>query len=347
MRLALISVLVLALAACGGNNTVDISTNQDNFCDQIADVICHNLYQCCAESDIEQYLEVSEPRTELQCREDIRRNCDRTAPDVRDSLKAGRITFDPNKLNACLEAILAPEATCSEVVVDLPWKEQCSAKNAPWVGTVATDGQCFYTFDCAGAPDSFCGPDQKCHLKPTAGFPCGTGCASAYYCGTNNICAPRLALGAPCTQFPTGQCGENLFCDNKGTFTVSTDDVCATKGVGGTICTAEDACVSGDCVQGKCQQTNLSCFNDSQCQSHCAELTNTPCDGPEDCGTGFCTGNPGTSCSSDLTCSNLGFGTCNFPRACLPGDCVGDPDVCTSERRTADYCTNFQYIPQP
>ena len=348
MRLALISVLGLAMAACGGDDAVDIGTNQDNFCEQISDVICHNIYQCCTESDIEDYLSVSEPRTELQCREDVKRGCERSAPDVRDSLKAGRVTFDPAKLDECLKAIVAPDGTCATVVTaDLPWKEACSTKNIPWVGTVATDGACFFSFDCAGSPDSFCGPDQKCHPRPTAGFPCGSGCASAYYCGPNNTCAPRVALGAPCMYTQANQCDKDLFCDTKGT-TVTTDDVCAAPQAGGAACFADAGCTSSDCIAGQCMGSFLTCFSDTQCDSRCA-VTGSSCLVSGDCGYGVCSGNTSISCHDDAICTTNTAGTCGlYPRTCLPGDCIGDSiGVCTSAIRTADYCTNFTNIPRP
>ena len=348
MRLALIAVLGLTVAACG-DDSVTVDTSEENFCDQIADVVCHNLYQCCTESEVEDYLSVSEPRTEDQCRTDLVRSCERAAPDIRDSIKAGRVTFDPVKLNDCLNSLVAPEGVCAEVVTDLPWKDTCSTMNFPWGGPVAPEGQCFFSFDCAGAPDSFCGPDQKCKLKPTAGLPCSTSgeCASMYYCGPNLTCAPRLSVGAPCTS--STQCGKDLFCDNKGTYNTTTDDVCATKVPGGSACTSEDACTSNDCISGLCMGSSFqTCFGDAGCQSHCA-VSGFACDGPEDCGTGTCTGNSSITCgvNGDATCAANSAGTCLYPRSCLPGDCVGDTiGLCTMPTRTADYCTNLSNIPR-
>jgi hypothetical protein len=337
------------VVACSGDDAVSIGTNQDNFCSQIADVVCHNVYQCCTESEIENYLNVSDPRTELQCRDDVTRDCERDAPEVRDSLKAGRVTFDPAKLNACLTAVLAPDGVCSQVVTDYPWKEACDIKNVPWVGTVATDGQCFFSFDCAGSPDSFCGPDQKCHMKPGAGFPCSTGgvCASAYYCGSNNTCTQKLAVGAACL---TGQvCEKDLFCDSKGT-TVTTDDVCAAKQPGGAACFGDQGCSSGDCISGLCQgSTFQTCYADTGCLNHCAGLANQNCGVSGDCGRGFCSGNTSLTCYDTAECTAQSAGTCGlYPYTCVPTDCVGDSvGVCTSAIRTADYCTNFANIPHP
>lgn len=350
MRLALISVLGAMVATACGDDGVSIGSSQDNYCSQIADVVCHNLYQCCTEATIEARLGVTEARTELQCRDDLVRSCQRADFDVRDSLKAGRITFDPNKLDACLEAVLAPDGVCSEVVTDYPWKDACDLKNAPWVGTVATDGQCFFNIDCAGAPDSFCGPDQKCHMKPTAGFPCAANgtCASAFYCGTNNTCAPKLALGAPCMYSPSfNQCDKSLFCDTKGT-TVTTDDVCAATLPGGATCFQEDACNSNDCVGGTCMgQAFKICYSDTQCGGHCAN-SSASCTTSGECSNGYCSISTSIICNDDLDCGSTGGICTGFTVSCLPGDCVGDSlGICTSSIRTADYCTSYQNIPSP
>ena len=340
MRLALVSVVSL-LVGCGGDGSVEIAANQDNFCETIAEVVCHNLYQCCTESEIQDYLSVSEPRTELQCREDRRRDCERDSADIRDSLKAGRITFDAPRLNECLGTIIAPEGVCSSVVTELPYKEAC--KTAPWVGAVATGGSCYFDFDCAGAPDSFCGPDQKCKQKPQAGFPCSvsTPCASQFYCASNGTCAAKLTSGAPCMPGVSNQCAEDLFCDANATPT----PVCATKKAGGEACTGDTSCTSGDCVPGQCMGTSSQCFNDAQCSSRCAG-SGQFCTTAANCGNGNCSIS-GTTCNNTtLVCGGGAGDTCVFPVQCLPGDCVGDP-ICTSQTLTVDYCTIVGVSPNP
>jgi hypothetical protein len=260
-------------------------------------------------------------------------------------LAAARVTFDPQRLNDCLNAVVAPDGTCAAVVSELPWEEVCGDKNFPWVGTVPTDGTCFFSFDCQGAPDSYCGADQKCHMKPTAGFPCSFGtCASAYYCGPNNTCAPRVAAGAPCIQ--DNQCQDELFCDRKGT-TSTTDDVCAAPQPGGAPCSDNDGCSSDTCISGRCEGSTFdTCFTDLECSSHCAGSSQF-CQTSGDCGPGFCMQSPGTSCVSDTDCSTLGPCT-GYQRTCLPGDCVGDSvGLCTSAVLTADYCESYENIPLP
>lgn len=326
MRLAFVSLFGL-LVGCGGGDGVSINSDQNNFCQQIADVACHNMYQCCTEGEIEQALNVSEPRTENQCRDDMQLACLRGAGNTLiDSIKAGRVTFDSQRMNDCLNAIVAPDSTCASVVATLPWKEACM--NSAFVGTVATGGSCFFNHDCAGAPDSFCGPDQKCKQKPTAGFPCGTGCASQYYC-VNGMCASKLAAGAPCQS--TSQCAENLFCDLDAT----PMPVCAAKAGGGAACTSNLGCISGTCTPGQCKGTNSSCFKSTDCYSHCANST-ISCTQSYQCATGTCMVG-GNACTSNTNCT-LTNDVCVFPVLCVPGECIGDPPVCTAAQYTVDYC---------
>lgn len=147
MRLACVAVIGL-LAGCQEGISIDAS--ESNFCDELAEVACHNMYQCCSEAQIENELGVSEPRTEAQCREDKKRLCIRSSASLRDSLAAGRVELKADALNACLDAMLAPDGTCSTYVAELPWLEAC--KQQAWVGKVAAGGACFFDHDCAGAP---------------------------------------------------------------------------------------------------------------------------------------------------------------------------------------------------
>lgn len=336
MRLAFVSVVAL-LAGCQDGLSVDAT--ETTFCDEFAEVACHNMYQCCSEAQIENELGVSEPRTEEQCREDKRRLCVRGTASLRDSLTAGRVTFNAEALNTCLTTLLAPDDTCSTYVSELPWLEACEVQ--VWSGTVATGGNCFFDHDCAGAPKSAqCGPDQKCQTLPTAGFPCPTGeCAADFFCGTGGLCQAKLAENAPCTG--TNQCQEDLFCDLAAT----PMPICIAQKPGGSPCTSDQGCISGDCVPGKCMGTQQSCFTDMQCGGRCANSTafcNVGMDYTCNTTPGHCDVVVTTPCSgstADTQCVNASAGTrCIFNVSCVPGDCVGDP-VCTAPLFLADYCS--------
>jgi hypothetical protein len=336
MRLAFLSVIGL-LAGCQDGISIDAS--EDNFCDEFAEVACHNMYQCCSEAQIENELGVTEPRTEVQCREDKKRVCIRSTASIRDSLAAKRVELKADALDACLTAMLAPDGTCSTYVDELPWLEACKAE--VWVGKVAAGGACFFDHDCAGAPkNAECGADQKCAALPTAGSPClnGVSCAADFFCGPGTICTQKLAENAPCTS--NDQCQEKLFCDT----TVTPTPVCSARKPGGAACTSDLGCVSGDCVPGRCAGTNQSCYTDSQCGGHCATSTAFCTVGFDyTCNTtaGHCdvvTTQPCSGSTGDSQCVSAGAGSkCIFNITCVPGDCTGDP-VCTAPLFLADYC---------
>jgi len=334
MRVACVTACVLGLfVGCDNDDAVVIDTTAENFCDVIADVACHNLYQCCTEGEIENYLQVSEPRTELECREDVLRRCSRVAVTLQDSITAGRVTFDAARMNECLNAVIAPIDTCSSVVTEYPWEMAC--EESAWVGTVALGGSCVFSHDCQGAPDNYCSPTQKCAAKPTAGQPCGAGCATPYYCTTSNICQPRQGPGAACTS--NAQCIEDLYCD----FTALPTPVCAVKQPGGSACTSDLGCVSGTCVPGQCVGSTQECYRDADCYGRCGG-TGSICTQSSQCSTGTCSvgGNP---CTSNTSCTATND-MCIFPITCVPGDCVGDP-VCTSQTLTVNYCAATTQIP--
>ncbi len=333
MRVAYLYVFVLGLLAVGcGGGGVEISASADNVCDEIAEVACHNLYQCCTEGEIEEFLNVSEPRTERQCREDVVRACKRASFTLTDSIKAGRVRFEPERMNTCLDALVAPEGSCGMIASELPWTEAC--EEFAWVGTVALSGSCSFAHDCAGAPDNFCAPNQKCTAKPTAGFPCGSGCASAFTC-VNGICQPKLAAGAPCLS--TSQCQQDLFCDIS-----APAPVCTARAPGGSPCTSNAGCVSGSCVPGQCMGTSFGCFRDTDCSARCAD-DGSPCTTSAQCASGTCSVG-GNFCTSNTNCTAGGGDTCVFPVLCLPGDCIGDP-ICTNQTLTIDYCESLDELP--
>jgi hypothetical protein len=326
MRLAYVVSMCVVAVGCGGGG-ISISGNESNFCEEIAKVACNNFYQCCTESEIQRLLGVTEPRTEKECREDVRRICVRNASSLSNSLEAGRVAFSAQAFNDCLNAVLAPEGTCASIESVVPWEAACMT--SAFAGTVQTTGSCFFSHDCAGAPDSFCGPDQKCSQKPTAGFPCGSGCASDFYCGTNGLCQAKAAAGAPCMS--NTQCQQGLFCDVDAT----PEPACAPKIEGGLACRSNSACLSNDCIPGRCMGTSFGCFRDTDCNSRCANSGAT-CTTSAQCALGNCSVG-GNSCSSDIHCTVDATDVCIFPVQCVPGACIGDP-VCTAQRVNIDYC---------
>ncbi len=335
MRAAL-GLALVSLVACGSDSTKpSISTSKDNVCDQIAQVACYDMYQCCSEGEIEKDLGVTDPRTEDQCRDDIRRLCERRLADAEASLTAGRVTFDSGAMNTCLKAILAPDNECATVVDKLPWTDACMM--SAWVGTVPVGGQCFFAFDCAGDGTAYCAPNQTCTALPTAGQPCSFNqpCAMGDYCDfTNDQCKALQGQGGMCTS--TAQCNKDLFCDlSGGTGTGS----CQALHGGGEPCTSPQACESGQCNPGRCMRNNNSCYTSASCSKYCGAgpFQNSFCSSDTSC-EGYCSVTTTQLCTASTQCPQTPTPeTCIF-YPCVADTCVGDV-VCSSSQVTVDYCT--------
>ena len=114
MRLAFV-VGVTWLIACGGGSSgpPSVSTSKDNVCDQIADVVCYDIYQCCAEGEIENDLGIQNPESQDQCTDDIKRRCVRGLATYESSLAGNRVTFDASVMNTCLSALLPGSAAAA------------------------------------------------------------------------------------------------------------------------------------------------------------------------------------------------------------------------------------------
>jgi hypothetical protein len=317
---ALIATLVVGC----GDDGVTIDTSESNVCGQIADVACHNLFQCCTEGEIESFLHVTERQSQDQCH-DLAVSCERQIAALRYSYDQKRVKFDANIMNNCLAALAAPGDTCAEVLPELPWGEVCM--QSAWVGTVPVDGECLTNLECLGSPDAYCAANQKCAAKPGLGQACTGGCQHEFYCAPGNLCQPRVPAGTMCTS--TSQCQEKLFCD-----TSQAMPVCTAPQPMGAACTSDIACASGDCIPGTCAGTSpTTCFKDTDCSGHCAD-DGSFCSTAASCAIGTCQ-QSGFTCSTPTSCGTTD--TCIFPVQCIPGDCIGDP-VCSVGRVVVDYC---------
>ncbi|TMQ12629.1 MAG: hypothetical protein E6J90_30665 [Deltaproteobacteria bacterium] len=319
MRTA-ITWAAVVVTACGGGRP-DISTTQDNVCDEVATVACFNMYKCCSEGEIERFLGVSDPRTIDQCHSDVHAICERQLATIDFSVKNKRVRFDSKLMNDCLDAFLAPEDSCVDIAQAKPWTAACM--QSAWVGVVANAGACDFGYECI--KDSFCSASRMCAALPTDGMPCGIqGCASGFYCGTGT-CHPLVGANGPCTS--TVQCAKDLFCD-----TVGTHNCTPLHGIGET-CTGNPTCTSNTCLPGTCAGTQGSCFSAANCFAHCAD-TNAFCTTDVNCGIGTCTGTA-TSCTSNVQC--IAPATCMFPVRCLAAECTGSI-VCAEAHVVVDYC---------
>jgi hypothetical protein len=318
-------VLAIAfLLGCGGSS-VDINTDQSNVCSQVAEVACHNLYQCCAEGEIEKFLGVSDPRTEAECQVDFTRRCARQIAAFDFGISQKHLKFDAKTMNTCLNALVAPSSTCATIESALPWTDACM--NSAWVGQQADGDDCLASDECAST-DSFCGASQKCVALPGDGQPCSNfGCVTGAFCSAGT-CRAQLAAGGACTS--SVQCLKGLFCDVS-----AAQPACAALHAPGDACagTGNDSCSSTKCNLGTCGTSTQTCATSSTCLGNCGATT-TLCNADSQCGAGACSIG-GAVCFSQAGCIDPGS-TCVFPVKCNHPACVGA--VCADSHVVVDYC---------
>jgi hypothetical protein len=329
MRTAIACGVLVVLVSCGGNGP-DIDTTQDNVCDQVAEVACFDIYQCCSEGEIESTLGVSDPRTQAECQTDLATRCRRTAADLEFSAKNKHVKFDSKLMNDCLKEFVAPSNTCVTVEAIKPWVMAC--KTSPWTGIVAVGGACDFAYECA--KDSFCAPNRTCTALPTENMPCTVqGCASGLFCDAaatgGPMCHPLLAAGTACTS--TTQCQKDLVCDTAAPAGMRT---CTALHANGDVCDANFVCSSNFCLPGTCATSGDSCTNDTACGGQCSNSPTVFCSADNQCGTGTCSGTA-TLCLFPTDCTASGS-TCVFTNKCNLEKCMGN--VCADAHVTIDYC---------
>jgi hypothetical protein len=323
MRTAIAWGVFVVLTGCGGDGRPEISTSQDSVCDDVAQVACFDMYQCCSEGEIERALGVSDPRTEAECLDDVHAICRRQLATFDFSIKNKHVRFDPKAMNACLEAFVAPADACVTISAVKPWTAACMA--AAWVGIVDNGGACDFAYECA--TNSFCNQSRICTALPSDGMPCAVqGCASGLFCDLGT-CHPLLAQGAACTS--TTQCQKTLFCD-----TAATVRTCTPLHAIGETCNGNASCASSTCLPGTCANSLTTCFTDTNCGGRCAD-DNSLCNTDGACAFGTCSGTA-TTCFSQADCQTPGS-TCVFPVKCVLNQCVG-PVVCGEAHLVIDYC---------
>jgi hypothetical protein len=315
---------VLAVIGCGGEGgRPGVSTSESTVCDDVAAVGCYNMYQCCSESEIEGFLKVSDPRTEDECRDDVHTICERQIAAFEFSIKNKHVQFDASIMNACLKAIEAPGDACATIDSTTPWTAACM--ESAWVGAVATDGQCDFSYECA--TDNVCNASRKCAALPGDGMPCvSQQCASGLFCNIGT-CRPLVADGGVCAS--STQCQKGLFCDLDGTRT------CTPVHAVGEPCTGNASCATNTCLPGTCAGISETCFGDLDCSAHCAD-DGSFCLNDGSCQIGTCSLTP-TSCTLPTDCTGVD-NTCVFPVKCLPAQCQGDV-VCAEAHVAVDYCS--------
>lgn len=325
--LALAMLLALPTGGCSDNaKAVSVNVTQENICEEIAEVMCHNMFQCCTGLRIEEVLGIEISTTEKECRSDMRLLCEDRSVEMQYAFENGTASFDQATAQACLEVLLAPKDICVELQLDPAWTELCAEI---WViGNQGVGDACFWDFECA--ENQYCAPNQECRMLPGAGDECdfqapGNPCAEGLYCDGDDICVALGGKSDDCS--PTEPCLEDLYCDwdaGEGT--------CRAKEDAGEECTNNWMCASNDCAPGICGGDGSFCEDDSDCQGQC-DGTNDDCDDETDC-EGVCDVS-GDQCDDDGDCDVEPDDFCVHDQ-CLGNIC--EERYCVDTPDEVDYC---------
>ncbi|MBK8170414.1 MAG: hypothetical protein IPK60_08725 [Sandaracinaceae bacterium] len=265
MRYLALAGAVVSLSACSaGANGGPIAAG--DFASALAGAYCEYARSCVSpENDApltQRYLAASS-----SCAEDFLRIApDVAAPRLRYAIETGTVTYRPDKARECVDSIAA---TCN-VVFDPTLLANGPCAEA-LVGTIAINGQCHTSAECAG--DAYCSfadglcpgvcvqrlsPGMSCH----ANAECSPSDAHLGECVTDAVSGERrcaavglaadAAEGAPCGDVVAGNalvrtaCARGLFCPNGG-------GTCRRAHAVGDACVVETdyACADGSLCLGR------------------------------------------------------------------------------------------------
>jgi hypothetical protein len=198
----------------------------------------------------------------------VKRALDGCSKNVED-VKAGKMTFDPSKVDVCLAVYQKLLGQCTLGVNEfLLALDELKACGLAFQGKVPTGASCDRDEECAPSadPNVFVGCDEdtgKCTASKRLSLnaTCAVGdnvpdfCAPGLYCDATwsplppypGICKQATAVGQKCNAFKPYnlECGAGFYC-NKDT------NLCTKAKVGGAACAETLECQSFACDFGKC-----------------------------------------------------------------------------------------------
>ena len=333
-----LSLLAAALASCSDGDTVSISVKQANWCGEVAEVVCSNMFKCCTGGQIEAVLGKTITTDESACQRDIELICTQKQINLHYGLKKKTITVDADKATACLKAMLVTDG-CFMNASKQPWNQSCYGDQDTmlenlFTGSQGTGAECMYAAECK--PDHTCGVDRKCKAKAKAGETCSgyTGCASKHYCDTKTAkCVAVKQSGETCTY--SSECAKKHYC----AIGTSSTGMCRKLLAGGSGCTGSTECESAYCIPGQCPGGS-TCYKDSDCKGSCKMSPMLTCKTDSNC-PGKCA-NSGKTCYDNYSCDYSTSEKC-VADTCQTGGCKGKA-VCSEKMTLINYCADPKKI---
>jgi hypothetical protein len=299
------AALLLLAAACGsGAGTVTAASFPAAF----AKAVCEVQAQCRAQA---RYLE-------QQCEADA---ASFYAPDLGKAVSAGKVRFDPQQAQACLDGLRARGCDRTPREVD----QACERAAA---GTLAAGASCNWVFECASGrcdPSSPGACPAKCGAAGGEGAACGTCDLRAGLRCLESLCSAPHTAGQKCSS--SADCTLDLYCD-------ASSGKCAARGSAQASCESGEQCAPGlfcdlaangglctkkfaagaSCTAASAEAIGPACFQGSVCRGFTfAKGGATP-------GTCAAIGEIGASCAASAQVTGCGEGL-----VCSGGQCADKP----------------------
>jgi len=185
-QLAIASVFVAPLVACGGAVQPEPGVNPGDAPKLLAPAICAQAYRCCAMAEL---MKNDNAGTDVaSCEAKTQAALAGQVDAIESSERKGRVNYDGLKVQACIDYLDDPSTMCSDLnmTFHLSGVPRCSSFLEP---KVAVGGACTLDFECI---DGFCDT---------------TGVAK----GADGTCRPLGKQGDSCADM--GRCEAGLSCD--------------------------------------------------------------------------------------------------------------------------------------
>ena len=318
----LMSGIAVGFVGCGSpeDEASGVDVGQENICEAVAEVMCHNMFECCTGKEREEKLGEELTITERECAQDMILECEKVGNDHLQAVTKSSFSFDLERANACVGGLMLPEdGSCFTNEVDPAVYALCF-DSALGEGLVEDGGDCFWSWECAGS--AYCDFAFTCVALPTDGEDCTTmvsapsACAEGHFCiFPDTICHAYVGAGEDCVEIwgdpDYASCEPTTsFCSGDDDTTIpTTPGTCTSRFPLGSLCDDVGQCLTGECLFGSCEAgAAIPCLK-----------------GERDCAQGFCQGTEDL-CSSDADCTSV---PCE--KNCLGAICYSPPEP-------LDYC---------
>ncbi|MBN2804386.1 MAG: hypothetical protein JXR91_14920 [Deltaproteobacteria bacterium] len=360
--IAMLTALSVSISGCKEDTNdedqlpVRIKPTESNLCDQVAEVVCHNAFQCCQGKQLETLFGITISTTEKDCRRDVALSCEQSKAEEIYSLSLKRVEIDTDRVEKCLNYLIAPDDQCFPVVpFDSSTYDLCD-NNYFFIGQVKEGEECLYQHDCVDG--TICDQNRECTKLPVKDESCENyPCAEGLYCDTDFTdtdypvnCKKLIGEGKACNSY--NPCEKGLFCKADEVDTADTDydtnpyqeqmtGTCTILGKIDASCEGDNECESYECIPGICSDQSGACYTNDDCSGTCS-ISGDKCNKETPCSQ-TCNGGQSYLASYDTDYNTV------YEVVPKTGDtCYGDYDcegTCALDKTTS--CANDLDCPDP